>query len=346
QGLIIGQLFGGDAGCNFLDGPDWYGKISSSWTGDGTSESSLAQWLDPTNSGVLSLPGKTIERLNNDVAVSNIVFNDNFCDFGANMPLQIQVANRGFNSQTNILVKYQLRRADSSVFAEGQQSIAQLGFSEVVDLDFTLDLSQYPEALELVVFLDNFNDEKASNDQKSLNLPALISEFPYIEDFEQGAAFWTTGSLRSNQDGSWDLGSPQGEKINRAASGANAWVTNLTGAYGNREESFLLSPYFDFSRASEIEWTSNILVDLEKDFDGAQVQASTDCGQTWTRLGDIGSGENWYDNESAFLSFDSEFGDIAWSSEEDVTWKIARHPLETYAGESNVRFRILLLTDL
>ena len=56
-GRIVGQLHGGDASCyNKL--PDWFGRFYTSWTGGGTAATRLRDWLDPVNSGVLTLDGK------------------------------------------------------------------------------------------------------------------------------------------------------------------------------------------------------------------------------------------------------------------------------------------------
>lgn len=51
---VIGQLHGGGAACgNNLS--DWYGRFSMSWTGGGTNSSRLSNWLDPLNSGAVTL---------------------------------------------------------------------------------------------------------------------------------------------------------------------------------------------------------------------------------------------------------------------------------------------------
>jgi hypothetical protein len=50
---IIGQLHGGKASCTSLTLPDWYGKFSVSWTGNGSSDNrrKLQPWLDPSGPG-------------------------------------------------------------------------------------------------------------------------------------------------------------------------------------------------------------------------------------------------------------------------------------------------------
>ena len=71
-----------------------------------------------------------------------------------------------------------------------------------------------------------------------------ITSYPYSEDFESGDGGWTADNTNS---GTWALGTPASAVINSAASGANSWVTNLTGNYNNGESSFVNSPIFDLT---------------------------------------------------------------------------------------------------
>jgi PKD repeat protein len=58
QGYIVGTLTGGGSFCNAQSSPDFYGKMSYHWTSNGTATNrQLKPWLDPTNSGVLTLAG-------------------------------------------------------------------------------------------------------------------------------------------------------------------------------------------------------------------------------------------------------------------------------------------------
>lgn len=53
----IGQLHGGFASCSAPAEADWYGKLSVSWNGGGTAATRLRDWLDPGNTGAMSLNG-------------------------------------------------------------------------------------------------------------------------------------------------------------------------------------------------------------------------------------------------------------------------------------------------
>lgn len=47
---VIGQLHGGYASCSSRTS-DWYGRFFTSWSGEGSDDTSLKTWLDPTNTG-------------------------------------------------------------------------------------------------------------------------------------------------------------------------------------------------------------------------------------------------------------------------------------------------------
>jgi lysyl endopeptidase len=53
---LVGQLHGGSAACG-NDLSDYYGRLSVSWTGGGTSATRLSNWLDPNSTGQNSIAG-------------------------------------------------------------------------------------------------------------------------------------------------------------------------------------------------------------------------------------------------------------------------------------------------
>lgn len=57
---IVGTLSGGSSYCSSPNSPDLYGKISYDWTSCGTaSTNQLKPWLDPSNTGVMTLDGSS-----------------------------------------------------------------------------------------------------------------------------------------------------------------------------------------------------------------------------------------------------------------------------------------------
>lgn len=56
--LCVGTLTAGTASCSNTAGYDIYGRMDVHWTGDGTAEGRLSDWLDPAATGALTLEGR------------------------------------------------------------------------------------------------------------------------------------------------------------------------------------------------------------------------------------------------------------------------------------------------
>ena len=61
---LIGQLEGGDSSCATPFAKDLYGRFDISWTGGGTPQTRLSDWLDPGNTGALSINTKSPISIN------------------------------------------------------------------------------------------------------------------------------------------------------------------------------------------------------------------------------------------------------------------------------------------
>ena len=96
QGYIVGTLTGGSSYCTAQSSPDLYGKMSYHWTSNGTANNRrLKPWLDPTNSGVLTLAGSNDPCSAPSVPVADFVANQtnvspgttvNFTDLTTGVP--------------------------------------------------------------------------------------------------------------------------------------------------------------------------------------------------------------------------------------------------------------------
>ncbi|MEI6682647.1 MAG: T9SS type A sorting domain-containing protein [Bacteroidota bacterium] len=77
QGRLVGTLTGGQSSCDSvaLNSPDYYGQFAYHWDQNGTdSLSVLKYWLDPNNSGVMSLGGFSLSVDETTPATSVSVF--------------------------------------------------------------------------------------------------------------------------------------------------------------------------------------------------------------------------------------------------------------------------------
>ncbi len=277
-----------------------------------------------------------------DVGVIAILTPESQCGLGTET-VEVTLQNFGANPQSLIPFKYAVNNIDAGVsqpldgFYTG---VISTDSTVTLEFETTFDFSVAGE-YEIVAWTELENDADILNDSSSFtitNIP-IVSDFPYFIDFETWDGGWSIDEEFS-VNSTWEFGMPMGIDIISAASGVNAFVTNLDGNYNNAELSYILSPCFDFSSlAADPIINFSINYDTETNWDGAWLEVSTDSGMNWSKVGAIGSGVNWYtiDNTTQGL------GDV-WAGLSGG-WINAEHTLTGVAGESQVRFRFAFDSD-
>ena len=71
KGQIIGHLHGGQSSCDFPNGYDLYGALSSDWTAPPNVNAKLSTWLNPAKLPVNSLSGYPLSVLRNRSPMQN-----------------------------------------------------------------------------------------------------------------------------------------------------------------------------------------------------------------------------------------------------------------------------------
>jgi gliding motility-associated-like protein len=198
-----------------------------------------------------------------------------------------------------------------------------------------------------------------------------INTFPYVEDFEAGAA-WTTVGPPATPSGAiindWAWGSPAKPVINSAGSGTKCWVSGgLTGSsYLNGDRGYVLSPCFDFTSIQHPFIQFLIFWESEHKYDGTNLQYSLNAGTTWTDVGAASDptncmNANWYNysnitNLAAYTSAGTTYQALAtskngWCGNIQATagscqggsgsggWLRAKHCMPYLAGQPSVQFR-------
>ena len=176
----------------------------------------------------------------------------------------------------------------------------------------------------------------------TVNNKQLISNYPYLETFENGQGGWTEDNT---VNGSWEFGTPAQANINTAYSGTNAWVAGgLTGGYNANENSSVNSPCFDFTNLQPSSWVAmKVYWDCENSWDGANLQISDDGGTTWQNVGAFGSPNNWFNDNT--INSSPGGSQEGWTGN-GTEWVIAKHELDdTLIGKTDVAFRINFGSD-
>lgn len=162
-----------------------------------------------------------------------------------------------------------------------------------------------------------------------------LSDSFYRETFES-TNYWSSSS--STITNSWVADTLL---IGTTPADNNAWHMHQPG--GQTEQSWVVSPCFDFSEIEKPFLVMDILRRFDARRDGSALSYSTDGGISWQVLGTMEDGVNWYDWYNIFGRPEGQT--LGWSSITDTVWATARHDLDVLAGEPLVQFRVSYGSD-
>ena len=118
----------------------------------------------------------------------------------------------------------------------------------------------------------------------------------YCNDFDNAALVdWIALNWPDKQGlESWEKGSPNQAPIIGAHSAPNAWMTNLTNNYRQRDSSSLFTPVFvlDSGQTYELSFWHNFKTELYHD--GGSVEVSFDSWKTFRTVGYVLPDSNWF----------------------------------------------------
>ena len=118
NGRIIGQLWGGAAGCSNPTGNDYFGRLHTSWEPVGSnSTNQLKHWLDPTNIGALIIdgydPSVSIVGLDASIIIPNGI-DETYCV--DNVTPQLTLVNLGTTPLTSVTIQYGIDGVEDQTF--------------------------------------------------------------------------------------------------------------------------------------------------------------------------------------------------------------------------------------
>lgn len=163
---------------------------------------------------------------------------------------------------------------------------------------------------------------------------ATIDSLPYSEDFNLNNGGWKAFGTNS----SWEYGLPATANI--APNSGNAWVTNLDGAYNANENSYLYSPYFDFTTLGVGEVSISFMLRHynENNYDGSRLEMSVD-GVNWILVDKTPVANSWYTNAA-----NSYVNSRHWSGN-NTNWAQKSIGIDTLSGYQRVQFRFNFKSD-
>ncbi|MDI3527606.1 MAG: hypothetical protein PWR03_1789 [Tenuifilum sp.] len=240
-----------------------------------------------------------------DVGVTSLVSPKPYCGLTNVEQVKVKVKNFG-GSQINtpFEVGYSL---------DGGSTFTRESFNPTIDIEGEVELTfnqkadlSTPGLKHIVLKTFHPNDEDNSNDAYSIDFFVYPTVEPPINySFENSTQYWYGHGTNSTI--AW--GKPQGNVLNKAYDGVNAWVTNLKYSHNPNETSILESPCFNISSLSYPILSFYYMMQVEEGIDGFNVEYSIDGGATWQLLNSHpGYSQNWYDTPTV-----TALGTAGWS---------------------------------
>ena len=160
---------------------------------------------------------------------------------------------------------------------------------------------------------------------------------PYYNNFDNpiiDTVGWSHYALSGSDN--WEIGAPIGSVLSAAFSSQNVWATNLSGDFTQNSIMCLETPSFDFSDTLKTYKIGFAHVREMAYWHGGNVEYTIDNGLSWLVLnGPAGNHSQWYINSSC----SSLYGEPSWSSNNNNSYTLSYHILDTLKGEGNVKFR-------
>ncbi len=281
-----------------------------------------------------------------DLGVTDIIGLETGCGYGITA-IKVTIMNLGTEASGDFDVAYVVTDPALGVLAPVVQAYTGADIPSFGSVDFTFavpanlsNLGEYNVEAYTIYDLD----VEPLDDASSVTFTAVptVDVFPYYQEFEEGPSGWMSGGVIS----SWELGDPAGFAIAGAPPATpgsiNSWTTELDDYYNLNEKSYVISPCLDMSSLILPYVEFDLNYDTQLYDDGAKMQYSTDGGVTWSDLGGIGTGENWYNHMFNYAMWPAFYIDNynGWAGNSGG-WVHAKHDLSFLAGESNVRLRFV-----
>ena len=276
------------------------------------------------------------ELLDHDMVILSIDAPLSGCGLGSTETVTATFFNNGSMAESNVVATFSKNGGASWYTPEFLPTIPS-GDTLTYTFTHVVDLST-PGTYNFQVQVMPLTDENNANNLDSIYINSVITvnAFPYAESFESGTGSWNSGGVNN----SWQLGEPENTVIDTASAGLNCWVTNLTGTHNLNELSYVQSPCFDLSSMSDPWLEMDVWYESEGGWDGAQVQYSTDGGNTWQTLGAYGDAD-WYNDYDVDGIANNAPGWTGADANGSNGWITMQHSMFALTAYPGIRLRVL-----
>ncbi len=246
----------------------------------------------------------TGDFITTDVGIARRISPQSGTGFTNSEPVTVVVKNFGaFPSPSLIPIKYYFNDGRGTIFSATDTILGSIASEDSVVFTFKkrIDLSMPGIFSTAIINTLLSTDEYKKNDTNKKHLYIIPTyNLPYTQNFETDLHFWLVNKTIENTGSTWSFGQPSGITINSTYSGINAWATSLAGPYKTNDSSFVYSPSFNFTTASNPIFEFKNWTDCQSYADGVNIQYTINNGVSWKTINrhTYPFIWNWYANDS------------------------------------------------
>ncbi len=244
---------------------------------------------------------------------------------GETVQLNLMVKNKGWDSTAN-MVTATLSCNDELVTINDETVTVSFSPMETRMVSYTVSLAAGIASGHTTEFNVHFTDANGYNITETIDITFGKPMLKFFDDTENGLAQWEA-------DGSWNV------TTEKSASGSHSFTESPYGTYSpNDEMSLTTATAIDLTGLAKATLSFQTRYNMEKDWDLAQLQISSNNGSTWTPLwGEYAT--NGSDGEGLQLS-----NEPVYNGFRDLFWVEEKASLDAYLGQQ-VLIRFLLASD-
>lgn len=334
---IIGQLWGGQASCSNLTGPDYYGRLHNSWNPSGSNATNqLKNWLDPANSGVEFIDGYDPNMVNNSLdakleAINSPVAGSASCN--SSITPSVTIKNNGTNVLTSAIVSYRLNN-NAWITQNWTGNLASLA-TATITFPSVNGITGLNTFVAKVSNPNNGTDLNLANDSLQNTFTVINNTptaLPLMEGFE-GAFVPANWTLVNPDNGiTW-------AKFNTGmASNNSVRVNNFAYTNASNVMDELITPFFSLQGAvnpmlkfdvAYAAYSSNTTY-----HDGLRIDISSNCGASWNTL--------YNKSGTALATVANNTNTFVPNSS---SWRADSISLNSYIGNASLQIRFVSISN-
>lgn len=278
-----------------------------------------------------------IQLPNDDVKLVQIINPSMDINCGTTVTPQIQVKNNGLNAINSVTFNYSIDGNPSSFTWVGSIATDQNAFIDLPSA--TLTRGVHTINVNTTITNDAYPDNNDGIKTFYINDAGTIGATNTFSNQTDQLISYNESSSGSQ----WIRGT---RSIGALATGTNfVYSTNLTQNYPDGVKSYLVSQCYNLTSISNPQINFKFQYDLEQNWDLIYVEYTTDFGQTWNVLGEMGA--NWYNSDRTPQTSGNDCNNCVgaqWTGT-NTTLTDYFYSLSSLGSETNVIFRIVFHSD-